>query len=161
MEKSKFWFFVAGFGYRWEVGSFSEKLKNKEKYQIIENNFFQLWVWISVGSRSIFWKTLKFPIYPYFCRLDRIILNRLKRNKEKYRKNENKFFQLWVSISVGSRPIFWKALKFPIYPYFCRLDRIILGRLKKIKKNIEKSKIIFVSSGFGYRWEVGPFSERL
>ena len=62
---------------------------------------------------------------------------------------------------MGSRPIFGKALKFPIHPYFCRLDRIILCRLKKIKKNIEKSKIIFFGSWFRYRWEVGPFSERL
>ena len=29
-----------------------------------------------------------------------------------------------------------------------------------MKKNIETSKIIFFGSGFGYRCEVGPFSER-
>ena len=40
------------------------------------------------------------------------------------------------------------------------VDRIILSRLKKIKKNIDKSKIIFFGSGFGYQWEVGPFFER-
>ena len=30
----------------------------------------------------------------------------------------------------------------------------------KNKKNIEKSKKNYSGSGFGYRWEVGPFSER-
>ena len=62
---------------------------------------------------------------------------------------------------MGSRPIFWKALKFPIYQYFLRLNRVILNQLKKIKKCIEKSKIIFFGSRFGYRWEVGTFSEGL
>ena len=54
----------------------------------------------------------------------------------------------WTEISSSilsgfeSRPILWKALKFPI------------SHLKKIKKNIEKSKTIFFGSGFGYRLEV-------
>ena len=51
------------------------------------------------------------------------------------------------------------ALKFAIYLYFCRLGRIILRRMKKIKKNSEKSNIIIFGSGFGYLWEGGPFSE--
>ena len=58
-------------------------------------------------------------------------------------KSKFLFFGRRVWISVGSRLIFGKALRFPVYPHFCRLNRIILSRLKKIKKNIEKSKIIF------------------
>ena len=36
-----------------------------------------------------------------------------------------------IWILVGGRPIFWKALKFSIYPYFCRPDRIIATPLTK------------------------------
>ena len=36
---------------------------------------------------------------------------------------------------MGSRPIIRKALKFATDPYFCRIDRVILGRLKE---NTEK-----------------------
>ena len=32
--------------------------------------------------------------------------------------------------------------------------------VKKIKKNIEKSKIIFFGCGIGYYWDVDPFSKR-
>ena len=49
------------------------------------------------------------------------------------------FFCRRVWISVESMPIFWKILKLPVNPYFCRPDPIILSRLKKIKKNMEKS----------------------
>ena len=61
-------------------------------------------------------------------------------------------------ISVGSSYIFLKVLKLPIYPHFCCPDRIILTRLKKIKKNIEKSKISFYDVGFEYMLEVVTFS---
>ena len=117
--------------------------QKEEKSKII---FSSLYVWISVASRPILWKGIKLPIYQYFCQLHRIILSRLKRNKEKYRKLGNDFFRLCVWLSVESRPIFWTALKFPIYPYFCRLGRIILSRLKKVKKNIEKTKRFFFFS---------------
>ena len=40
------------------------------------------------------------------------------------------------------------------------LDISELPESKYIKKNVEESKLIFVADGFGYRWEVGPFSER-
>ena len=52
------------------------------------------------------------------------------------------------------------ASKFPIYPYFCPLNGIILGRLIKKKENIQKSKIFFFGSGVGYQWEVGPIPRR-
>ena len=112
MEKSKLLFFVAEFGYRWEVGLLFER-----PYPSI---------FLSAGSDNI---------------------KSVERNKENYRKIENNFFRLLVWISVGSRSIFRKALKFPIYPYFCRLGLIILNQLKKIKKTIEKSNIFFSALG--------------
>ena len=61
---------------------------------------------------------------------------------------------------MGSRPIFRKALKFPIYPYFGRLDQIIISRLKKIKKNIKNSKIIFSALGLDIDGMLAHFLKR-
>ena len=75
----------------------------------------------------------------------------LKNKKEKYGKIEIFVSCRHVWISVGSSYIFLKVLKLPINSYFCPPDRIILSRLKKIRKNMEKSKIFFYGVGFGYR----------
>ena len=45
------------------------------------------------------------------------------------------FFCRRVWISVRCKYIFLKYLKLPIYLYFCRPDRTILGRLKKKEKS--------------------------
>ena len=69
----------------------------------------------------------------------------VKKNKEKYGKIKNFFFRRRVCILVGCKHIFSKNLKLPIYPYSCQPDRTILSRLKKIKKNMEKSNFFFFS----------------
>ena len=97
--------------------------------------------------------------YQYIClssQSDNI--ESVKKRKEIYGKIENIFFRRRVWISVGSSHIFLKALKLPINPYFCRPNRIILSRLKKGKKNIEKSKIFFYGAEPGYLSEVVTFS---
>ena len=103
MEKSKFLFILAVFGYRSEVVTFFEGLeityqsiflfarshntmsvkKNIEKYRKIEIFVFCRRLWISVESSQILLKVLKLPINAYFCPPDRIILSGLKKNKEK------------------------------------------------------------------------------
>ena len=52
----------------------------------IEIFVFYCRVWISVGSSHIFLKSLKLPINPNCRPPDRIILGRLKKQKEKYGK---------------------------------------------------------------------------
>ena len=61
------------------------------------------------------------------------------------------FFRRQVCVSAGRKRIFLKDLKLPINSYFCRSDRVILSRLKKIKKNMEKLKFVFSSPGLHIR----------
>ena len=69
------------------------------------------------------------------------------------------FFRRLICISIDSSHIFVKVLKLPINFYFCRSNYIILSRLrKKIKKNMEKSKIFIDGVAFGYPSEVVTFS---
>ena len=101
-----------------------------------------------MGSRPIFWKVFKFSIYPYFSRLNRITLSRLKKNKEKYRKIENNFFWLLVWILMGSWPIFWKTLKFSLAIFLSTW----LNNIKSVKKSKEKYRKI-ENSYFRYMCE--------
>ena len=68
------------------------------------------------------------------------------------------FIAGFFAAGFGYRSHFLKNLEITYESIFFPADRIILSRLKKIKKNIEISKIVFFGSGFEYRWEVGPFS---
>ena len=105
------------------------------------------------GIKFIFSRYLKFILK--LCKfnyvVDSIILSRLKKIK-KNMENRNFFFCRWVCISVGCNRIFLKDLKLPINSYFCRPDRIILSRLKKIKKNKEISKFFFFVTGFAFQF---------
>ena len=136
--KSRKIFFGCEIGYHWEVDSLSKMPCNYVCINFLSN--------------------CKLPIYSYYCQLDPIIWSRLNKIKKCIGKSEICFIQLWGWISIWSRPIFGMALKFAIYPY-CRFGRIILSLLIKIKKYIEKSKIIFFCCGIGYHWEVDPFSK--
>ena len=133
-------------------------LKNKEKYGKIQLFFFRRWVWITAGCKHIFLKHLKFSIHRCFCRPKSDNIKPVKKNKEKSGKIENIFFCRRVWLSVGCKHIFLKYLKLPIYLYFCGPDRVILSRLKKIKKNLEKSKVLFYGVGFTCRSKVVTFS---
>ena len=65
---------------------------------------------------------------------------------KKNMKKSNFFFRRQVCISPGCQRIFLKDLKLSINSYFGRPDRVILSRLKKKKKNKEKSNF-FSSPG--------------
>ena len=99
-----------------------------------------------MGSRPIFCKALKFPIYPCFCRLDRIIFGRLKKKQENFEKSEIILSALRLD-SGKKNAHCQKGLKFPCLFVFLRLDQIILNPFKKIKKIIENPKIIFSPHG--------------
>ena len=44
-------------------------------------------------------------------------------------------FFLVLGLDIGGKyDHFLQALKFPIYLYFCRLDRVILSRLQRLRK---------------------------
>ena len=119
--------------------------------------------WTEIYIKFIFgiWRYMKFILK--LCKFNYIvdgkILSILKNKKEKCGEKEIFVFHR-QGLDIGIRPIFWKVLKLPINPYFCRPDRIILSLLKKIKKNMKKTETIFFCPGFGYRSELGPFSER-
>ena len=104
------------------------------------------------GIKFIFGRYLKFilKLSKFNYIVDWIILSRLKNIKKNMEKSNSFFFFFFfcrrVCISVGCKRIFLKDLKLPLNSYFCRSDRVILSRLKKIKKNIEKSNSFFFLS---------------
>ena len=121
------------------------RLKKIKKYMEKSKFFLSPGLHI-VGCKRIFLKDLILPINSYFCRPDRVLLRRLKRKKKNMEKSIF-FFRRRVCISAGCKRIFLKDLKLPINSYFFRLDRVILRRLKKIKKNKRKTKFFFSSTG--------------
>ena len=95
------------------------------------------------GFSVYFWvfsQGLKITYESIFLSARSIILSRLKKIKKNMEKSKIIFFCLWVWISVGSSHIFLMILKLLIIPCFCRPDRIILSRFKKINKNMENRK---------------------
>ena len=66
----------------WVILSWLKKKikKNKEELKFF---FFRRRIFISIGCKRIFLKELKLSINSYFFPPDRVILSRLKKNKEK------------------------------------------------------------------------------
>ena len=67
--------------YIW-LDNFKYLINEKEKYGKIENNFFFVAGFGYLSEVVTFYERLKLPINPYFCRPNRKILSRLKKNKE-------------------------------------------------------------------------------